>query len=165
MNQPNPFQPPKADLADQPETDQLAERGLRLGAALIDGVISMVYAAGIIAGLGTWNYVKQGMTAPFSLLAASAVLGMVCFVLFHGYFLKQNGQTIGKKLVGIRIVTLQGDIPRFGKLIAARYLPLCLAGLIPLVGNLLALVDCLFIFREDRRCIHDLIAGTKVVRC
>ena len=34
-----------------------------------------------------------------------------------------------------------------------------LLGFIPLYG----VVDILFIFREDRRCIHDLIAGTVVV--
>ena len=28
---------------------------------------------------------------------------------------------------------------------------------IPGIGNLYALVDVLFIFREDRRCLHDLI--------
>jgi uncharacterized RDD family membrane protein YckC len=35
-----------------------------------------------------------------------------------------------------------------------------LLSIIPLYG----LVDALFIFREDKRCLHDLIAGTIVVR-
>ena len=34
-------------------------------------------------------------------------------------------------------------------------------GIIPFYG----LVDILFIFGEERRCIHDLIAGTRVVEC
>ena len=34
-----------------------------------------------------------------------------------------------------------------------------LLGLIPLYG----LVDILFIFRSDRRCIHDMLAGAQVV--
>lgn len=34
---------------------------------------------------------------------------------------------------------------------------------IPLAGAAFGLVDILFIFRADRRCIHDLIAGTHVV--
>ncbi|MEA2700447.1 MAG: hypothetical protein QOI66_4718, partial [Myxococcales bacterium] len=34
---------------------------------------------------------------------------------------------------------------------------------IPYLGGLYALVDALFIFRDDRRCIHDLIAGTRVI--
>jgi uncharacterized RDD family membrane protein YckC len=34
----------------------------------------------------------------------------------------------------------------------------------PVVNLILPLLDALFIFREDRRCIHDLIAGTKVIQ-
>ncbi|MBD3392455.1 MAG: hypothetical protein GF418_10265 [Chitinivibrionales bacterium] len=34
---------------------------------------------------------------------------------------------------------------------------------IPILGSLFALINVLFVFREDHRCIHDLIAGTKVV--
>ena len=34
---------------------------------------------------------------------------------------------------------------------------------IPGIGNLYALIDVLCIFREDRRCLHDLIADTNVV--
>lgn len=33
-----------------------------------------------------------------------------------------------------------------------------------LESNPYALVDICFIFREDRRCLHDLLAGTRVVQ-
>jgi uncharacterized RDD family membrane protein YckC len=33
-----------------------------------------------------------------------------------------------------------------------------------MVGNFVGILDALFIFRSDRRCIHDLIAATRVVR-
>jgi hypothetical protein len=35
--------------------------------------------------------------------------------------------------------------------------------LIPGVGRWMPLIEILFIFGEERRCVHDLIAGTKVV--
>jgi len=34
---------------------------------------------------------------------------------------------------------------------------------VPYVGGLFGLIDILFIFGDERRCIHDLMAGTKVV--
>jgi uncharacterized RDD family membrane protein YckC len=44
--------------------------------------------------------------------------------------------------------------------VALRAWLVTLIGIIPLFG----LVDILFIFREDKRCIHDLIAGTRVIQ-
>jgi hypothetical protein len=35
---------------------------------------------------------------------------------------------------------------------------------IPGLGSVSGLVDPLFIFRADRRCIHDFVAGTKVIQ-
>ena len=34
---------------------------------------------------------------------------------------------------------------------------------VPVLGGLFALADILAIFGEERRCLHDRIAGTKVV--
>ena len=48
------------------------------------------------------------------------------------------------------------------KLLGLRYVLVMLLGAIPIIGGLLGVIDFLFIFREDRRCVHDLIAGTKV---
>jgi hypothetical protein len=36
-------------------------------------------------------------------------------------------------------------------------------GAIPFVGNFVGLVDALMIFGEDHRCLHDRIAGTRVI--
>ncbi len=100
---------------------------------------------------------------PFLLIVTSSVLGFIGFLLLNGYFLKTNGQTVGKKLSGIRIADLDGKVPDFAKVVLLRYLPVSLVATIPLVGGYLTVIDVLFIFRSDRRCLHDLIAGTKVV--
>ena len=95
---------------------------------------------------------------------AGGLLGFLGFVLLHGYYLKIGGQTIGKKIVGIRIADLDNNIPTLAKILGLRYLPIQVVALIPIVGVLCTLADVLFIFRQDRRCIHDLIAGTRVVK-
>ena len=75
--------------------------------------------------------------------------------------LSKNGQTIGKKALNIRIVMVSfGQNGGFVPNVVVRAWGAFLISLIPLVG----LVDVLFIFREDQRCIHDLIAGTEVIR-
>ena len=130
---------------------------------------------------------------PFQLLLVASVPGFLGFLLIHGYLLKTRGQTVGKLLLGIRITDLDGNVPEFGKVILLRYLPISIVSLIPVLGGCLKvpsggpdgvrqalqvvlvifpievlgasllLLDLVFIFRGDRRCIHDLLAGTKVL--
>jgi uncharacterized RDD family membrane protein YckC len=114
--------------------------------------------------LGTFDDIVARKKPPLSKTIAAGVLGFVGFLLIHGYLLKKHGQTVGKYLWGIRIADLNGNVPDIAKMLLLRYLPISLAALIPLTGGLLPLVDVLFIFRGDRRCIHDLLAGTKVVK-
>jgi uncharacterized RDD family membrane protein YckC len=47
--------------------------------------------------------------------------------------------------------------------LGGRWLVPYLMTLIPFAGLVLALLDVLFIFRDDQRCLHDLLADTKVV--
>jgi len=86
------------------------------------------------------------------------------FLLLNGYLLAKYGQTVGKKLVGTRIVShVDERILPLGRVFGLRYLPLSIIAQIPVVGGFVGIIDGLFIFRKDKRCIHDLIAGTKVV--
>jgi uncharacterized RDD family membrane protein YckC len=65
----------------------------------------------------------------------------------------------------IRIVSFDDESnPGFVKAFLLRVFVNGLIGAVPFVGFVYSLVDIFFIFRDDRRCLHDLIAGTKVVK-
>ena len=163
----NRFAPPLAQVADVAPSHPagtLAGRGARLGAAMIDVVIAML-AFGAIAWLTPFNIFvtdpTQGLWLP---MARNTLIGFVFFLLFHGYLLATRGQTIGKMLVKIRIVRLDGSRASFARLVGLRFFVNSLFTLIPVVGPLYGMVDALFIFRAERRCVHDLIADTVVVQ-
>lgn len=172
----NPYQAPDADAdADAGSSYRhtsasqrplvLAPRGTRLGASFIDGVLALgillpiQYAAGVFEGLA------QGAKQTPLQTVLWSMGGLVLFVLLHGYFLKQNGQTIGKRLLRIRIASVEdGSTPPLDRLLLWRVLPTQLVVLVPYVGPLAMLVDAFFIFRPDHRCVHDHLARTIVVR-
>jgi uncharacterized RDD family membrane protein YckC len=142
----------------------LASRGLRFTAAIIDGVIAAFVMVPLMFFSGYWDSVLAGDPPSYVASFGIAAAAMVVFVVIHGYWLAKHGQTIGKRVVGIRIVNVSDElVPAFTTLVGARYGVVWLASLIPGVGVLISLIDDLFIFRSDRRCLHDLIAGTKVV--
>jgi uncharacterized RDD family membrane protein YckC len=64
--------------------------------------------------------------------------------------------------VSIKIVDLDGRKPSILRL-SVRSAIYMLVGSIPFIGRLASLVDMLLVFRSDKRCGHDLVAGTRVV--
>jgi uncharacterized RDD family membrane protein YckC len=92
-------------------------------------------------------------------LLGGLILGIIQLVL-----LTTQGQTIGKRIVSVRIVCNDtGENPGFLKAVLLRAIVNGLIAAIPGVGAFYSLVDILFIFGNERRCIHDMIAGTRVV--
>jgi uncharacterized RDD family membrane protein YckC len=141
----------------------LASRLARLGATLVDAFIGIAISLPIGIMTGYFGRVME-QKATLMETALYSVGGMVVFLLLHGYLLATQGQTIGKKLVGVRIVDYNtGTLLAIAKLIGLRVAPIWIVSMIPLAGGCLALIDILFIFGNEQRCIHDLIAGTKVV--
>lgn len=158
----NPYSPPSSDLQTPATELELAERSTRLGAAIIDSLIAIAVIVPLVLMLDL-----QPENGEMSFLAnlSLMVLSLAIFIAIHGYLLKTSGQTIGKKILNIKIVGLDNELRPLPDLILKRYVPVSAVGLVPVVGSFLPLVDALAIFRNDRRCIHDLIAGTKVVKC
>lgn len=83
---------------------------------------------------------------------------MYLFLLVHGFFPKEDGQTVGKKVIGIRIADLYNDVPSLQTLIPMRYLPIWMVTIIPRFGGVASIVNVLFVIRNDRQCIHDITA-------
>jgi uncharacterized RDD family membrane protein YckC len=170
--QPNPYAPPKANVADaEIETGVIeqAGRGARFGAAMLDGLfmVLIVYVPALIVGgvdsivAGAGGDYTQLIFSTFGYvaLAGIAVWGVITFIL-----VKRNSQTLGKKLVGIKVVRSDGSHASLARIFWLRNIVNGIPTAIPIVGNIYALVDHLFIFTESRQCLHDKIADTIVIK-
>jgi len=144
--------------------NQLASRWSRLWAVLIDTIIALLLAIPVMAYFDFWEIIEKQDSIPWDVTIRLSVSSFALFFMFHGYLLSRYGQTIGKKILNIYIVTLDDKKPDLWTIMLKRYLSILLVGLVPVIGNLLSTLDVLLIFTSDRRCMHDLIAGTKVVR-
>ncbi|MDH1261380.1 MULTISPECIES: RDD family protein [unclassified Pseudomonas] len=160
----NPYQAPQAALNEHvPGELPHASRGARLGAVIIDTVLLMAITGPISYFNGDFERIAQGVVPSLWEQVLNLVLGMAIFMLINGAWLKRYGQTVGKRICKVRIVTMQGQIPDLPGLVLKRYVSVWLLTLIPTLGGLLCVINYLFIFRRDRRCVHDHLAGTRVV--
>lgn len=145
-----------------------ASRWLRLGAHLLDSLVGCLFVGPGFAVLFMAGIFTQPDNPNPALLLAGIVAAGVGALLLLGiqiYLLVTRGQTLGKMMLGIKIVNFEDGLnPGFVKVVLLRLIVNGFIGAVPFLGLIYTLVDTLFIFREDRRCIHDLIAGTMVVK-
>ena len=165
----NPFEPPESDAEParlDVEDAISAEPGVRLGAAMLDGLLAMValspsliamFTRGSFAEAGAFWWVGKD---PLQLISSAAWIGLI---LFQAYLVSTTGQTVGKRLLGIRIVRMDGAPLDFVHGVLIRNWAIMALNYVPYIGGILGLVDVLYIFRGDRRCLHDHLAGTKVI--
>lgn len=153
----------------------LANRGERLLAQILDNVIGLACALpGLIlmalaaarAGFGFGTDLDKLTTAAgFSAGLMVTLAALVALAAVQLWMVVTSGQTIGKRVLDLRIVTFEdGTNPGFVKVFLLRAVLPAVLGAIPLIGLPFTLADYGFIFRADRRCLHDLIAGTKVIK-
>lgn len=162
---PQRYAPPKAQVADVRADGglELAGRGARFVAVLIDFIVLMA-AFWVVSLVTPWNIFKPDPDPGFRQEVLAALGSLVVFLVIQAWPLIRRGQTVGKIVMGLRIVRRDGSTASPLHVLVLRYLlPYLLAPFTVLV-MIYSLVDALFIFRADRRCVHDLIADTIVVK-
>jgi uncharacterized RDD family membrane protein YckC len=157
----------------------LADRGARLLAASIDELIVLgAFLPMLFGAVPTLVNLASGSVDPLALDTGDIVGAMlrgpgititvVALLLWCGitaWLVASNGQSIGKRLVGIKVVRSDGSRASFARIFLLRNVVNGLPNLLPYVGWLYQLADPLLIYQDSRRCLHDMIADTTVVRC
>jgi uncharacterized RDD family membrane protein YckC len=128
---------------------------IRFVAAMIDGVLLLV-VQGILLSAG-WMLSGNGANAGSAVNRAAnffaTLLGAAYGIVFHWLW----GQTMGKMALSIKVVSMDGGPLSFGQA-TGRYFATFLSAIILCIGFIMAGI------RSDKRALHDLLAGTRVVR-
>jgi uncharacterized RDD family membrane protein YckC len=142
--------------------------GTRVFAALLDGLfVGFVYLVFILAffflagSVGGIEMFEDGTTETI-VLVLWAIFVLLSLFLFWGYYIgfeaAWNGQTPGKRLLGIRVVADGGLPATFGKIVIRN-----LVRLVDMqIGYAVGLVT-IFLTKDEKR-LGDLAAGTVVIR-
>jgi len=125
---------------------------IRLGASILDNIIIGIGLS--ILGFIFFGYHYFSGHASFNFLD---LIRLVYSIVLPVYW---NGYVIGKRLCGIRIVKLDGTSPTIGVML----LRVLVGGLVYFCSLGICLIISAFMvgLRDDKRSIHDFIAGTYV---
>jgi uncharacterized RDD family membrane protein YckC len=123
-----------------------ANLGSRIVAIIIDLIILSLVVVIIALPLGL-----------LAGLSAFMVLNVLVWLLYFTYFEGTSGQTLGKKIMGIKVVKENGDQPSFMDALIRTILRIIDGIAFYLVGFIVILVS------EKKQRLGDMAAGTIVV--
>ena len=163
-----PIARPTSGWAGQP----LASWGSRLGAYLIDllvliipmAILAVVIFAGSLDGdSSTWSVI--GASFLYVVLISAVVLLYAPLLMMRRG--ERNGQTLGKQLVGIRVVRDSGEAMGFGwaalREVVVKNLAVGIASsIIPFIPWFLNFFWPLW--DDQNRALHDMVVSTHVIR-
>ena len=135
--------------------------------ALVLGVAQTLIIAPIMAALGfavsspAMMDPEDGMAAFSALMGAMGLIQVVSLVVGWLYFaLMQSSKyqaTLGKMALGLKVVDSEGMRLSFGKA-SLRYIGKFVSSLVLMIGYIIAA------FNPKKQALHDMIAGTYVIK-
>jgi len=135
----------------------------RFAAYFIDGIITGIISA-IIGGVLGFAIGAAGGMSGDNKAVGIIIIQVVGFGVGFGiraayfiYFIGKSGQTPGKKLCKIRVVSADGSPVTYGKA-TGRFFGYMLSSLILCIGFLMAAWD------DEKRALHDRLCNTRVIK-
>ena len=128
---------------------------LRVVAYIIDAILLSIVGTVIGMAVGSNPFTADpGAEPDYTGGGISLVVGWLYFALLES---SERGATLGKMALGLRVVTASGGRLGFGQA-TGRYFAKILSGIILGIGFLMVA------FTDRKRGLHDMIAGTLVVK-
>ena len=163
---------------------ELASPGKRIAAYLINCLIGAVAYIPMIWGAVSMSgsyAAAMDPENPVQMEPSGFAMGMIglgsvlilAYLIFQAVLMSKTGQSLGKRIMKIKVVNEDGDNPGFVGVVALREIVpniiLMVVGMIPLLGPIaqlgfwIACLVMLFLVERDRRTLQDMIAKTYVV--
>ena len=139
----------------KPDRDTTDVVGARIGAQIIDLIVMFVQMLAVALGL-VFLIRPETESAARGYVFLSFLTLPLYGGLLEGYW---NGRTVGKRMLGIKVVDRRGEAPSFGQAFV-RNLPAVI--LFSWVTSAVALAA--MAIDDDRQRVFDGVAGTYVVR-
>ena len=138
---------------------KLAGVGARLAALIIDSLLqflAVLLCIGILFGVNRQLVNMGAVIRPSTIIAALIVIG---FIIYLGYFIAcemlMNGQTVGKRLFGLRVIRDNGQPIEFAQAL--------IRGIIRITLDMMYVGLFVIMFSKKHKRIGDMAAGTIVV--
>lgn len=180
MSEENPYSPPVDQVEAPPIQSAVpglhnyASLGQRFFGKLIDVLITVPLS--LVIGVGyalisppkvdefeTLSDFLSGGYGPGEKILV-AVIVMAAYIGVQWVFWASTGQSIGKKVMKTQVVNLDGSQASVQTIAFKRYGIINLIANVPVFGPLVSLIGTLLIFRQNRNCLHDDIAKTRVIK-
>lgn len=161
----NPYAAPQSNaqlLWNAAQRFNLANRGDRFLGTVIDWCFFVLCTVPAIV----CSAIAENMNSS-QLSNVAGVLFVTCVAAYHGiqwYLIARTAQSVGKRALHMRIITLSGGPPGFlNGVVLRNWILGCSCFCYP-IGMILLLVDGLMIFGVNKQCLHDMIASTLVIK-
>ena len=128
-----------------------------LGERIVASIIDLVIAVGYIIFMGMFTNFSDELNYKYGWIYLFLFLPVTFYSLLCETFL--NGQSVGKKVMGIKVISLNGNPASFGQ-----YLIRWLFRLVDLWIGSFVLAVILIAVSEKHQRLGDIVAGTTVVR-
>lgn len=135
---------------------------IRFVAFIIDGIIIGIVNAILTIPLRMTSILTLSsdaagaLSAGLGMLGFSLLISMALAVAYNAYFLSTKGATLGKQILGLKVIRSDGGPISLGRAIG-RYFGQMVSALVLYIGFIMAGFDA------EKRALHDYIVDTRVI--